>query len=128
MRVKSTKSGARKKRARGARRPTAERASEVDSGDHQATPPQSRSMGSPKRLLQAGLNALSMPGGEAVITEGLNKIADSLGFKKLEGVFDQRVASALERLGYPTPAALQRLLERAEEAPRAARTPRKAAR
>ena len=32
----------------------------------------------------------------------LDSLGDSLGFRKLEDVFDQRIAAALERLGVPT--------------------------
>ena len=32
----------------------------------------------------------------------LDSLGDTLGFRKLEDVFDQRIAAALERLGMPT--------------------------
>jgi hypothetical protein len=65
-------------------------------------------------LLRAGLDALSIPNTEPAVADGLSRIADSLGFKRLESVFDQRVAAALERIGYPSPAELQRLLKEVE--------------
>ena len=41
-------------------------------------------------------------------------IADPLGLRKFEDVFDQRVATALERLGWPTPEELRHLREQVE--------------
>jgi hypothetical protein len=76
--------------------------------------PVQRTSPSPKELLQAGLSALSLPRAESAMADGLSKIADSFGFKKLEDVFDQRVASALERIGFPSVQELSRLVERVE--------------
>ncbi len=69
----------------------------------------SRSSASPSKLLRAGLNALSLPRAESAVADGLSKIADSFGLKKLEDVFDQRVAAAMERIGYPSVKDLQAL-------------------
>ena len=41
-------------------------------------------------------------------------IADPLGLRKFEDVFDQRVATALERLGWPTPEELQHVRDQVE--------------
>jgi hypothetical protein len=71
-------------------------------------------MASSKRLLRAGLSALSIPGAESAVADGLSKIADSFGFKKLESVFDHRVAAALERIGFPSAAELRRLVDSAD--------------
>jgi Poly(hydroxyalcanoate) granule associated protein (phasin) len=70
---------------------------------------------SPKDILQAGLSALSIPRAESAMADGLSKIADSFGFKKLEDVFDQRVASALERIGIPSAEKLNQLMKKVEE-------------
>jgi transposase len=70
---------------------------------------------SPKEIFQAGLSALSLPRAESAMADGLSKIADSFGFKKLEDVFDQRVASALDRIGIPSAEELSRLIQKVEE-------------
>ena len=69
---------------------------------------------SSKHLLHAGLSALSLPRAESAVADGLSKIADSFGFKKLEDVFDQRVASALQRIGIPSAGELARLIEKVD--------------
>ncbi len=69
---------------------------------------------SSKHLLHAGLSALSLPRAESAVADGLSKIADSFGFKKLEDVFDQRVASALQRIGIPSAKELARLIEKVD--------------
>jgi hypothetical protein len=69
---------------------------------------------SSKHLLHAGLSALSLPRAESAVADSLSKIADSFGFKKLEDVFDQRVASALQRIGIPSAAELARLIEKVD--------------
>ncbi len=99
-----------------ARRQAGPSKADTASGDEQP-------MTSPKRLLRAGLSALSIPGAESAMADGLSKIADSFGFKKLESVFDHRVAAALERIGFPSAATLRRLVERVDGMP-----PRKRAR
>ena len=48
------------------------------------------------------------------MAEGLGKFADSIGLRKLEDVFDQRVASALERMGIPTARELAKLREQVD--------------
>ena len=82
-----------------------------------AAPIDEQSNASPKRLLRAGWNALSIPGAESAMADGLSKIADSFGFKKLESVFDHRVAAALERIGFPSAEELRRLVKMADSAP-----------
>ncbi len=47
-------------------------------------------------------------GAEAVLTRGFPGL-DSFGIRKFEDVFDQRVATALQRLGMPTAEELQAL-------------------
>lgn len=69
---------------------------------------------SSRHLLHAGLSALSLPRAESAVADGLSKIADSFGFKKLEDVFDQRVASALQRIGIPSARELARLVEKVD--------------
>jgi hypothetical protein len=51
------------------------------------------------------------------MADGLSKLADSFGFKKLESVFDHRVAAALERIGFPSAAKLRRLVDGADAMP-----------
>ena len=68
-----------------------------------------RSSHSTSDLLRAGLNALSLPRAESAVADGLSKIADSFGLKKLEDVFDHRVAAAMERIGYPSAKELRAL-------------------
>ena len=75
-------------------------------------------------LLRAGLNALS-PRAESAVADGLSKIADSFGLKKLEDVFDHRVAAALERLGYPSPREMRRLVDQVDELVTLLKAPRK---
>jgi hypothetical protein len=82
-----------------------------------AAPGGDQSMASPKRLLRVGLSALSIPGAESAMAGGLSKLADSFGFKKLESVFDHRVAAALERIGFPSAAELRRLVDSADAVP-----------
>lgn len=84
-----------------------------------------RSSNSPSELLRAGLNALSLPRAESAVADGLSKIADSFGLKKLEDVFDHRVASALERLGYPSASELRKLSLQIEELVKLLKTPKK---
>lgn len=81
-----------------------------------ATPRDSdSSVASPGNLLRAGLSALSLPRAESAVADGLSRIADSLGLKKLEDVFDHRVAATMERMGYPSVKKLTRLVEQVEE-------------
>lgn len=67
-------------------------------------------------FLQSRLGALSRSRDEATgaMAEGLGKFADSIGLRKLEDVFDQRVASALERMGIPTARELAKLREQVD--------------
>ena len=86
----------------------------------QASAPKSARSGfsndSALNFLQSRLGALSRSRDEATgaVAEGLGKFADSIGLRKLEDVFDQRVASALERMGIPTARELARLREQVE--------------
>ena len=73
------------------------------------------SVASPGNLLRTGLSALSLPRAESAVADGLSRIADSFGLKKLEDVFDHRVAATMERMGYPSAKKLTRLLEQVEE-------------
>ena len=56
----------------------------------------------------------------------LDSLGDTLGFRKLEDVFDQRIAAALERLGMPTADEFAALREEVRQL-RAERTARAAA-
>ncbi len=73
------------------------------------------SVASPGNLLRAGLSALSLPRAESAVADGLSRIADSFGLKKLEDVFDHRVAATMERMGYPSAKKLTRLVEQVDE-------------
>ena len=74
-----------------------------------------RSSASPSDLLRAGLSALSLPRAESAVADGLSRIADSFGLKKLEDVFDNRVAAAMARIGYPSAKELTKFVEQVAE-------------
>lgn len=78
-----------------------------------------KDQGKGEALLRAGLKALDdarvrqtrvvetllgIPAGVSAIAPktALDSLGNSLGFRKLEDVFDQRIAAALERLGIPS--------------------------
>ena len=67
-------------------------------------------------LLQSRIGALSRSRDDATgaVAEGLGRFAESIGLRKLEDVFDQRVASALERMGIPTAKELAKLRDQVE--------------
>ena len=87
-----------------------------------AAPPadaKAQGKGKGEALLRAGLKALGearerqtrvvetllgIPSGGKLpaAKTALDSLGDSLGFRKLEDVFDQRIAAALERLGMPS--------------------------
>ncbi len=65
-------------------------------------------------MLESGMKALERARKSAENGPAAKVVAsliDPFGFRKLEDVFDQRVASALERLGQPSPEVLMALLE-----------------
>lgn len=95
-------------------RPVAKPARKSPSAKPKAAAQAKHKSSPPKNLLQAGLSALSLPRAESAMADGLSKMADSFGFKKLEDVFDQRVASALERIGSPSAAEFSRLVAKVE--------------
>ncbi|MGJ7510425.1 phasin family protein [Variovorax sp. GT1P44] len=74
-----------------------------------------------KGLLRAGLKALGTVRDDVVKRQtnviesllGMGKppVLDTFGIRKFEDVFDQRVATALERLGMPTAQEIQELRE-----------------
>ena len=70
-----------------------------------------------KKFLQSSLGAISRSRDDATeaVAEGLGRFAESIGLRKLEDVFDQRVASALARIGIPTAKELARLREQVEQ-------------
>ena len=78
-------------------------------------------------LLGIGQGKLDPAGARAAVPRGFPGL-DSFGLRKFEDVFDQRVATALQRLGMPTAQEIQELreqmrlllehLERIESAPR----------
>lgn len=80
-----------------------------------ATTSSDSSVASPGKLLRAGLSALSLPRAESAVADGLSRIADSFGLKKLEDVFDNRVAAAMERMGYPSAKELRKLVDQVTE-------------
>lgn len=85
---------------------------------------QAQSKGKGEALLRAGLKALGdARERQTRVVETL--LGDSLGFRKLEDVFDQRIAGALERLGVPSAAEFAALREEVRQlrAERAAATP-----
>ena len=45
----------------------------------------------------------------------LDTLGDTLGFRKLEDVFDQRIAAAMERLGFPSAEELASLREQVDQ-------------
>ena len=79
----------------------------------EAAAPATRSAAS---KLQSSLQALAqarkhVEGGRAKVVASL---IDPFGFRKFEDVFDQRVASALDRLGMPAPDLLILLMQEVE--------------
>ena len=103
-----------RKRGTDASRPTRRKA------ETEAAPPQT-----PEELMRASLkafrleNLLGLGAAGATPTEsplpglGFNPL-DSFGLRKFEDVFDQRVAGALRRLGWPEPEAVQALQQEIE--------------
>lgn len=81
-----------------------------------AAPPAPASAPVSTSMFDAGMQALARARKQA--ESGPAKVVASLidpfGFRKLEDVFDQRVAAALERLGWPNPQQLAALLEEVE--------------
>jgi len=81
-----------------------------------AHPPKASESGAAS-VLEAGIKALTLA--KERTTSGAGNVVASLmdpfGFRKLEEVFDQRVASALERLGVPSARSLADLVERMEK-------------
>lgn len=67
----------------------------------------------PSNVIEAGIKAFSLARERAASGTGnvVASLMDPFGFRKLEEVFDQRVASALERLGMPSAQALAELTE-----------------
>ena len=70
-----------------------------------------------KNFLQSSFGAISRSRDDATeaVAEGLGRFVETIGLRKLEDVFDQRVASALERMGIPTARELARLRDRVEQ-------------
>ena len=70
-----------------------------------------------KKFLQSSLGAITRSRDDATeaVAEGLGRFAESIGLHKLEDVFDQRVASALARIGIPTAKELARLRDQVEQ-------------
>ena len=70
-----------------------------------------------KKFLQSSLGAITRSRDDATeaVAEGLGRFAESIGLRKLEDVFDQRVASALARIGIPTAKELARLKKQVEQ-------------
>lgn len=107
---------ARKAPRKAAPRKAVPRKGEPAAGKTQAAPP-----GKAEGLLRAGLKALDtvrndVAKRQANVIEGLLGIRqgkvpslDSFGIRKFEDVFDQRVATALERLGLPNAQEVQAL-------------------
>jgi hypothetical protein len=102
--------------------------------------------GKGEALLRAGLKALDearvrqtrvvetllgIPAGVTTMAPkaALDSLGNSLGFRKLEDVFDQRIAAALERLGIPSAEEFAALREQvrvlSEERDKAAPRPRR---
>jgi len=74
--------------------------------------------GQPNRMVES---LLGMPKGASTGKRPpgkktpLDQLGDTLGFRKLEDVFDQRIASALERLGIPSAEELAALREQVRQ-------------
>lgn len=71
----------------------------------------------PASMLESGIQALARARKQAESgpAKVMASLIDPFGFRKLEDVFDQRVAGALERLGWPNAAALAELLREVED-------------
>jgi hypothetical protein len=67
-------------------------------------------------MLESGIQALARARKQAESgpAKVMASLIDPFGFRKLEDVFDHRVASALERLGWPNAQALADLLQEVE--------------
>lgn len=101
------KSGAKK--ATGPRRKPAPKPAAAARPAEAAPPPAaSKLQASLQALAQARKHAESGP------AKVVASLIDPFGFRKFEDVFDQRVASALERLGMPAPDVLILLMEEVE--------------
>ncbi len=71
---------------------------------------------SAKRFIQSSLGAFSKSRDDATeaVAEGIGRFAETIGLRKLEDVFDQRVAGALERIGIPSVLELAQLREQVD--------------
>lgn len=75
-----------------------------------------RAAEAPASMLESGIQAFARARKQAESgpAKVMASLIDPFGFRKLEDVFDQRVASALERLGWPNAQALADLLQEVE--------------
>ena len=69
----------------------------------------------PKGILDAGLRMLNVKPDEGEDSKPAEEASSKWSFGRLEEVFDERVASALERLGVPSLARITELTKRIEE-------------
>jgi hypothetical protein len=112
------------KRSSGTRRRSAPRAPENSPGNN----PLMQMLHVQRKLLSAGIDSLShdataaagRPQSKGVVTGPLQD-----GFRKLEQVFDDRVAAALQRLGMPSAETLRELVQRVDRLSPPARPPRR---
>ena len=79
-----------------------------------------------RKLLSAGIDSLShdaTAAGRPQMKGVTGPLQD--GFRKLEQVFDDRVAAALQRIGMPSAETLRELIERVDRLSPPAKTPRR---
>jgi hypothetical protein len=119
--AKLKKRAAPAKKAPGAKAPAAKAPAARKAAPRKAAPAAAKTAGKAEGLLRAGLKALDtvrndVAKRQANVIEGLLGIGqgkvpglDGFGIRKFEDVFDQRVATALQRLGMPDAQQVQAL-------------------
>jgi hypothetical protein len=119
--AKLKKRAAPAKKAPGAKAPAAKAPAARKAAPRKAAPAAGKTAGKAEGLLRAGLKALDtvrndVAKRQANVIEGLLGIGqgkvpglDGFGIRKFEDVFDQRVATALQRLGMPDAQQVQAL-------------------
>src|SRR5262245_1733136 len=102
---------------------------DTQSRTHEASPannPLTQMLQMQRKLVSAGIDSLSpeaMAAGRAHMKGVTAPLQD--GFRKLEQVFDDRVAAALQRIGMPSAETLRELIERVDRLSPPARPPRR---
>ena len=100
------------KRSSGPRRRSTPRAPENLPGNN----PLMQMLNVQRKLLSAGIDSLSHDATAAAGRPNIKAVTGPLqdGFRKLEQVFDDRVAAALQRLGMPSAETLRELVQRVD--------------